>query len=766
MAFVGLAAMAQNGIIRGFVYEKSTQVPVPFSNIQLKDTRMGTATNNSGFFQINNVAPGTYTLVVSFIGFETQEKEIQVKKGGIVTETFYLSEEYQMLDDVVINVARGEQKTKILTSVTTLSPKKIAEFSVGGDPDLIRAIQVLPGVITSGDQGGQLYIRGGAPIQNLVLLDGMIVYNPFHSIGFFSVFDTDILQSADIYTAGFGAQYGSRNSSVMDIRTRDGNRQRMAGNVYASTFMSKLLLETPLGQKNEKGLAPASMLVSAKTSLLPITAPIFYPYVESQFEGLPFSFTDVFAKVSTQSDNGSRAGLFGFYFTDAVDLGEGRSISWKSTGGGGDFKVIPPSSTTLIQGRFAVSNYEIISTELVNQPRRSNIAGFNGGLDFTYFVRQDDEIRYGLEMIGYATDYEFTNSVGLRGIQQQNTTELGAYAQYRFVSRRFLMEPGFRVHNYGSLGEISFEPRLGLKYNVNENFRLKASGGRYSQNLIAANSDRDVVNLFYGFLSSSPQNTVPSQFRGVPIETRIQAAWHGVTGFEVNIGKNLDLNVEGYYKRFFPITNVNRNKLYPDNPNYQDKPELLRTDFINEEGIAYGIDFLLKYTVRKYNIWATYSWSRVTRDDGIQVYSPFFDRRHNLNLVGSYYWGKNMLWEANVRWNFGSGFPFTPTQGYYPNLPFVDPVTGNPFIDYDYTAENGEQGILFGALNSKRLPSYHRLDFTVRRSFPMKGFQKLDIIAGATNMYNRQNIFYIDRITAQRINQLPFMWMLGFQYAF
>ena len=120
----------------------------------------------------------------------------------------------------------------------------------------MRALQVLPGVITTGDQGGQLYIRGGAPIQNLVKLDGMILYNPFHSIGFFSVFDTDILQKADVYTAGFGAEYGGRNSSVMDIRTRSGNRQRIAGKVSGSTYMAKALLEVPLGPRGKDGLSP------------------------------------------------------------------------------------------------------------------------------------------------------------------------------------------------------------------------------------------------------------------------------------------------------------------------------------------------------------------------------------------------------------------------------------------------------------------------------------------------------------------------------
>lgn len=758
-------SFAQNGIVRGFIFEKSNEAPIGFANISLKGTKYGTASAANGFYQINGVPAGTYTLVVSFVSFTTIERTVVVKANGIVTQTVYLEESSEMLSDVVINVERQAQKVVVNVGVVSLSPAKIAQFSVGGDPDLVKAIQVLPGVITSGDQGGQLYIRGGAPIQNLVLLDGMIVYNPFHSIGFFSVFDTDILQSADVYTAGFNAQYGSRNSSVMDIKTRDGNRQRFAGKIYASTYMTKLLLETPLGKKRENGFAPASLLVSAKTSYLDKTSPIIYPYVDTEFkDGLPFSFKDIYGKIATQSTSGSRAGLYGFYFSDAVNVDIGKAIQWQSSGVGGDFTVIPPGSSTLIEGNFAYSNYFIESTELENQPRNSNISGFNGGLNFTYFVRDNDEIKYGLQAIGYATDYVYTNSVGLQNNQAQNTTELGAFFKYKYVSNRLIIEPGFRFQYYGSLPELSLEPRLGLKYNVTENFRIKASGGRYSQNLIAANSDRDVVNLFYGFLSG-PVET-PDDFRGSPIESALQTAWHAVTGFEVNIGKSLDINVEGYVKDFQQIININRNKLYADVPDYADKPEILRKDFIVEKGLAYGLDFLVKYNKKNYNIWAAYSIAKVTRDDGVQEYAPFFDRRHNINIVATYLWGKDQHWELSGRWNFGTGFPFTQTQGYYPNLPFTNPTTGEPNLNFDYTTQNGNGGILYGVLNGGRLPDYHRFDITVKRTIEMKRNQRLEVSGGATNLYNRSNIFYFNRVEAKRVNQLPIMPTVAISYSF
>ena len=297
----------------------------------------------------------------------------------------------------------------------------------------MKAISVLPGVGTTGDQGGQLYIRGGAPIQNLVLLDGMIIYNPFHSIGFFSVFDTDVLQSAKVYTAGFGAEYGSRNSSVMDIRTRDGNRSETTGKLYSSTYMSKLLVEAPLGKKDKNGLANNSLFLSGKTSYLRQSAPIFYPYVETRFGGLPFTFNDIYGKFTTQSKGGSKLSAKAFNFSDAVMLDSAQGIQWNSWGYGANFTVIPPASATLIQGDFAQSYYYISSTENPDQPRNSSINGFNGGLDFTYFLGKADEIKYGLDLIGYTTDFNYTNSLGLGLNQQESTTELGGFFNYRKV---------------------------------------------------------------------------------------------------------------------------------------------------------------------------------------------------------------------------------------------------------------------------------------------------------------------------------------------
>ncbi|WP_170266118.1 TonB-dependent receptor [Phaeocystidibacter marisrubri] len=762
MLLSGVAALAQ-GTIRGNVYEKSSQAPLPFVGVKIVDKPGGAVTDIDGYFQINELEPGTYTLEVSYIGYVTETREVTVRGNKINTVQFYLEESSEVLAAVEVSAERQVRQTKVLTAVTNLSMKNIQQFSIGGEPDLVRALQVLPGVVTTGDQGGQLYIRGGAPIQNLTLLDGMVLYNPFHSIGFFSVFDTDILRSAEVYSAGFNAEYGSRNSSVLDVRTRAGNRQRVAGKVSASTYMGKALLEVPIGKKNSNGFSPMSALVSYKKSFLSESSKLFYPYVNTEYNGLPFEFEDVYGKFSYQTSTGSEVNFFGFNFSDNVQFAGNRSIGWDSYGYGANFTAVPPSSRVIISGNFAFSNYDIASNEYEGRPRNSSISGFNGGLDFKYFLRDFDELRYGLEVIGYNTNFAYTNSAGRVLSQEQNTSEIGAYFQYKLEAGRFLIEPGLRMHYYSTLSKFRVEPRIGMKYNATEWLRFKGAAGMYSQNLLAATSDRDVVNLFYGFLSSPDEK--PYSYDESLDDTRLQTANHYVLGTEIDLLNNLTLDLEGYIKDFRQVTTVNRNKIYPDDPSYSDRDAYYRKSYITEHGYAYGFDVLMKYNTRKWSLWATYSYAKVTRDDGKQVYNPVFDRRHNTNIVGTYRFGSDLSWEVNVRWNLGTGFPFTPIAGYYQQLPWTQP-DGAPDVSYPYTTENGSVGTLYGDLNSSRLPTYHRMDVTIKKAWKFGDHQALEASFAATNVYNRANIFYYDTAERKRVNQLPFMPTLIVSYSF
>jgi hypothetical protein len=752
---------AQYGTIKGFVYEKESGEPVIYTNVYLQNTSYGAATDVNGYFVVSKIPAGNYTLLVTYLGFDTLKMDISIKANDVINQQLYLVKGSYMLKQVQVTAEKEEVRTETRTSVVKITPKQIKQIpAIGGQPDLAQYLQVLPGVVFTGDQGGQLYIRGGSPIQNKVILDGMVIYNPFHSIGLFSVFDTDILRNADIYTGGFGAEYGGRISSVMDITTRDGNKMRYSGKAGASTFGANLMVEGPIVKQKEGKGNSSSFILSAKNSYLEQSSKIFYEYIDE--DGLPFNYTDIYGKISILGANGSKINLFGFSYNDQVNNYKALSdYHWESFGGGTNFLIIPGKSSVLIEGHLAYSQYDIALEEKSNPPRTSSINGFNMGFDFTYFIGKD-ELKYGFEVLGFTTDFVFYNSVGLELQQKENTSEIGAYLKYKKTIGKLLLEPSIRLSWYASLSNISLEPRLALKYNATERFRIKFAGGFYSQNLISATSDKDVVNLFYGFLSGP--ESIPDEFDGKEITHKLQKAQHAILGFEYDLMPNVVMNLEGYYKNFSQLTNLNRNKLL-DEEQYPQEPDVITKDFIIEIGYATGMDFTLKYDRDRFYFWAVYSLGYVIRkyediDGSIKEYYPHYDRRHNINLVANYSFGPKEDWEFNARWNFGTGFPFTLAQGYFPLVNFSDGIYT------DYTTENEDLGILYADLNTGRLPTYHRLDVGLKKIFTLSKYSKLEINLSITNLYNRENIFYVDRITGEKVNQLPIMPSLGVMFSF
>jgi hypothetical protein len=749
-----VSVVAQTGDIRGFVYEESTSEPSIYTSVYLKGTTYGAQTNLDGFFSITRVPAGNYTLIVTSIGFDTISQAISLKSSEILSKKIYLKKSVIEFREVEISAASEEKKTEVQVSVNKITPKEIRQVpAIGGEPDLAQYLQVLPGIITSGDQGGQLYIRGGTPIQNKVLLDGMVIYNPFHSIGFFSVFDADIIRGVDVYTGGFNAEYGGRISSIMDITTRDGNKKRLSGKISGTTFTSKVILEGPIKKATEGEDGNSSFLVAGKTSYLDRSSKTFYSYVDTA--GLPYSFNDLYGKISFNSSTGSKFNLFGFHFEDNVKYQHIADLGWKSTGFGTNFVLVPGESSVLIDGNFAYSKYSIQLTETDANPRYSDISGFNGGLNFTYFFNKD-EFKYGIEVLGFRTDYDYFNSIDIESSQIENTSELAGFMKYKAVIKRLVIEPGFRFNYYASLSEFSPEPRFGAKFNVSDKLRLKMAAGMYAQNLLSTTSDRDVVNLFYGFLSGS--DNLPDQFNGEEITSRLQKANHLVVGFELDLPLHLSLNVEGYIKDFKQLEVLNRNKLYSDDNS--SKPQDLRKDYVFETGTAKGVDMVLKYDYKRLYLWAVYSLGYVNRFDGTETYEPTFDRRHNVNLVGAYTLGKKQEWEVNIRWNFGSPFPFTQTQGFYEQLNF------NNGIGTNILSQNGQLGILYADVNKGRMSYFHRLDFSAKRTFKLGKNSDLAITGSVTNIYDRKNIFYVNRVTGERIYQLPILPSLGVSLTF
>lgn len=760
--FLTAFSFAQTGQIRGVVKNSANGEVLDFVMVRVLGSLKGAYTNSDGIYFINDVDTGYQFLEFTRMGFDTVVSKVYIKADRINTHNEFMSAAATQLGVVEISLNRQQKQKTVVISQITIKSKQLERIpTVGGEPDLVQYLQVLPGVVFSGDQGGQLYIRGGSPVMNRVMIDGLTIYNPFHSIGLFSVFDSDIIKTVDVFSAGFGSQFGGRISAIVDVQTRDGNHTDFKAKFNASPISAKVLLEGPI-RKFEEGKGSSSYIISYKNSYLNRTDALIYPYINGG--ELPYSFSDLYAKYSVNSSNGSYFKVFGFDYTDDVSFEGTTNYSWKANGFGANFMLIPGSSQTIIDGIVNYSDYFIKQREAIGLPRESDVSNYGVMLNFTKYLEDFGELKYGLEIASNRTRYQIYNQLNRRIEEIQNTSELSIYVNYRKIFKeKFIFEPGLRLQRYASIFANRLEPRLRMKYNLTDRVRFKSALGYYSQNLMSAVSDRDVVNLFYGYLSGP--DDLPDEFRGQVINSRLQLARHAVFGMEWDFTSHLELNSEVYVKSFDQLTNINRNKIFEDNVDNLSKPKYLKEDYIIEDGLAYGFDVTLLYENRRLYLWAVYSYNNISRRDQFITYQPHFDRRHNINLVGSYYLGEEKEWTANLRWNFGSGFPFTPTQGFYELIDFQGGATT------DYTVDNGTLGILYGVLNSSRLPYYHRLDASIKREVKWQlktdstKTRQMDIILSVTNVYNRNNIFYFDRVEYDRVDQLPLLPSLSISYS-
>ncbi len=751
-----LGLSAQNGTIRGNLYDTESGEPIAFGTVRIQGTDRGTNTDIEGFFTLPNLTAGTYELVATYVGYDSTVVSVKLAEEEIAYRRITISSAGLNLATIDVSASREQARSDVqISKITVTAADIVALPSTGGEPDIAQYLTVLPGVVSSGDQGGQVYIRGGSPVQNKILLDGMTIYNPFHSIGLFSVFETEAIRSVDVLTGGFNAEYGGRISAIVDIKTREGDKKKLSGLVSASPFQAKALLEGPIKKLDPETGSSISFLLTGKHSYLDQTSKQLYAYaVDTNFFnlsasdtsltaediGLPYRYTDIYGKVSFVGGNGSKLDLFGFNFTDDFDLPNIASLGWTNSGGGASFKLVPPNSSVVMNGTVSYSNYEIGLVEPGAGPRTSSIASYNALLNFTYFGERS-QLDYGFDFEGFNTDFTFLNPLGVTFSQRDFTTQIAGYVKYKLIAGNLVIEPGLRTQFYASQSQFQLEPRIGLKYNVTDALRVKAAGGLYSQNLISTVNDLDIVNFFVGFLAG-PEETIFEPDGVTPADNRLQTAVHAVGGIEIDLTDNLLVNIEGYYKGFTQLIALNRNKLTAQAP-----------DFVTETGEAYGGDISLTYQRRNLNVTGNYTLGYVNRDDGEQIYPTNFDRRHNVNLLLGYAFGADQLWEFGARFNFGSAFPFTQTQGFVedPNLQ-QNPVTGNVLTG------NGTLGVLLsGTRNGGRLADFSRLDLSLKRTIEFGAATRLEVTASVTNAVNRENIFYVDRVSNVRVNQLPLL---------
>jgi len=725
MMMLSVEARAQWASVRGQV-EDPEHKSLPGVNLMLTGetgNRTGTATDADGRFMMTHLPPGRYIFTASFVGYRTRSDTLILAFGQQASLDVRLEADETTLDEIVVETMRRPERRS--AGLIVVQPSALARTPMPDVTyDLAGYLLTLPGFVSPGDQGGQLFVRGGTPTQNLVQIDGMTLYQPFHIVGFYSAFPADIISYADVYAGGFGAQYGGRISSVIDVSTRNGSKQRVAGAVSIAPFLSSVRAEIPVVR------GKASLIVSVRESII--------DRVSSGLIGrdLPFRFGDQFFKFhaflnknTTFSATAIRTFDKGNIAAKAGDT-SGPFSTWRNEAYGGRFTYLPTEEAVMTRVAVYTSRLESRYRLTATDERRAKVQGFNADILFTYLLGPS-QIHFGI----FAGTNQFDFNLGQGQTPgNENVTSGGGFVQTNFnLDERLRIAPGVRLQSFSNGPGTTLDPRFRLTWLPRGNRsrqQFSLAWGRYHQQINGINNDQDVTNVFTVW-SASPA--------GLPVPE----ATHFIAGWQRRVWPWLELTAEGYYKRLHNIS-------FP-----QFSPALDRVaTFAPLDGRVRGLDVRLELNRPVFYGQISYSLSKVEYEPrsgpNRRRFSPPHDRRHQLNALVQVARGPYRL---SLRWQYGSGRPFTQIDGYY------DALTLTPG-EGDFHTQTGQASVSRNALYGSHLPAYHRLDVSAQRVFRMRN-ATVTAQVGVVNAYDRDNIFQYNVFSGERVNQLPLIPSLG-----
>lgn len=741
-------AHAQKATLRGFVTDAEDGQAFQGVNVYLETVQGelfgGASTNVDGFYAISRIPPGRYVLHASFIGYQSVTDTLTLAADETITRSISMHVDASELGEVVVESEQDAGAATSTAGLQVVRPEDIARVpTVDVSADLVGYLQTLPGVVSGGDRGGQYFVRGGTPTQNLALLDGMIVYQPFHIIGFYSAFPADIISEVNLYAGGFGAEYGGRLSSVVDVAAHEGNKQRYAGSVAVTPFLTSALVEGPLWPGR------VSLLASWRESLIEQAGPAVVG------QELPYRFGDRFAKVHATVSPSFRLSVAGLQTHDrgvitpgededelTVSAGKTGEAIWENEAYTGRFLFLPAGFPMLgeLQLGFARLRNEFVSDDELQ--RFSSVSEFDARVEFNYFLRATD-VNAGLFLRTARLEYQLNDLFEGFDENDEYVTEVGFFMEADMrLAPGLSVTPGLRVQSFPSLGRTSVEPRARAVWRIGGEtgrHELSAAWGLYHQGLVGLNDRRDAGNVFTAWVAPERGHDVPS-------------AQHYIAGYRVEPVRGLQFSVEGFYKMLGDVR-------VPDwavTPNFQ-------TALQTADGTVRGVDLRLELTKGAFYGYASYGYAAVEYDavftalgEAPTHYSPPHDRRHQVNALGSL-----SVWDFDVslRWQFGSGQPFSEAMGFDTWVPLPDPSA-------DVGEEPGIRRVLYLSPYEGRLPTYHRLDASLERTFPVSRNVGVTMQASVINIYDRSNLFYLDLFTLRRVDQLPLIPSLGLKVAF
>ena len=703
--------------IRGVVSDSTTGERLLGVNLVLKGTRRGATTNVSGFYIITSVPSGTYELTASAVGYERRVLVVRVSGAEPLSINVKLTARVIQTGEIVVRSEGISALTERSASVHIMTPKEIQALPAMAQSDLLRSLQMLPGITSTSDVSAKFFVRGGAGDQNLILLDGMKIYNPFHAFGLFSILDPDIVRSAEVHTGAFPAGYGGRLSSIVNVTTKEGNLSKISGNANVNFLSGKLELDGPFSETN-------SWLVSGRSSLFSHAVDRIIP------NPAPLSFYDVFFKGTIGTSTG-RIGIRGYTSGDDVEpeAPDQPSHSWRNAAlsavlsGVADDRTYFDATVT-----YSYSKNTRVPRQAVSvTPASSKLEELGLKVELSSFMENQDTFFEGFEMnFPSIDDSLYTNNIFPNEFKD---SQINWYAWLRYLGKWGDFGYDVGVHSDllllvgGNPIQQGLQPRLTLSYDLGRTWVAKASYGVFTQDLITVSNEDDLITLFDAWVF-------------LPEELRPEVAHHYVLGVEGNLLPSLALSVQAYAKEYSSLTLYNSLKVFPEDP-----------DYINGTGLARGAEALVRFASPFVDILASYSLSDVTVSVNNTTYAPRYDRRHTLKAVSTFHLFDGL--DFTLRWDYGSGYPFTQNAGFYDRLSLsgigTDPFPGG----------TGTPSRTLGQKNAARLPAYHRLDAGVTYKISL-GSLRGTVGASVINLSNQKNILYYDRNTGKTDYMIPF----------
>jgi len=754
--FATLALSAQETFtLSGYVQESGSKELLLGVTIYTEDKSAGTVSNNFGYYALKLPA-GTHTVVYNFIGYQSVKKQVTIAKDEVLN--IDLVSTNNEIGEVVVKGSRTQQKVSEEVQMSTIEVpiktiKEIPAFM--GEKDVLKVLQLMPGVQSGSEGQSGLYVRGGGPDQNLIILDGATVYNAQHLFGFFSLFNGDALRSVELIKGGFPAEYGGRLSSVIDMNMKDGNKEKYTGELGIGVISSKGVLEGPFAK------GKGSFIVSGRRTYIDaLTQPIILAL--NNGSGAGYYFYDFNAKANYKINDKNRVYLSGYFGRDKfyVNLNESfESQSYKSKvnfGWGNATStarwnhIVNPelfSNTSLIYSFYELAikaEEEENGSPLFSLQYGSGIRDFSLKQDFDWYANNNHKVKFGL----LATHHTFTPDAvvlkdavfgeNLNRKTEYKSVESGLYIQDEWkISKRMKTLMGVRLSTFTSNSKtyVNPEPRIALSYKLQSDLAVKAS---YA-----------TMNQYVHLLSTSGVGLPTDLWVPATEKVKPQNSQQVAVGLAKDFEKqNFSLTVEGYYKTMNHIIGYKEGASFLAIQDGADGAESIswEDNITSGNGLSYGGEVLLQRKQGKLTGWVGYTLSWTTQqfdelNNGEKFYARY-DRRHDISVVGVYELRDNITLSAT--WVYGTGNAITLPLSTYELGSLGSNQYGEQFGFY----RNGNE---YSSRNDFRMRAYHRADIGVQVSKEKKrGVRTWEF--SAYNLYNRKNPFYYTIGPEERFN--------------